>query len=626
MSSKSDKNSGNSDKELAVKAKSEFNKGNYGNCVQILEKLTADKSCDVKLAHNKAVAEFYKGGLKKTESFQKALKAIFEKAKLRPERLETLEDVDTCVLYYNYAVILYHLRQYRAALGIVSKISRYIEPLDDGTAKKICWLLAECCLSAHQPAQALDAVRFIEAKFVTKPEDARKKDGTLTSLALRMHRYRLRAGLQLHNLSDVASDVRLLADTDMSRAFIESYSEYLSGRGRSAVSVLNRVAGMTLPPYRATGEHVATMYYNNLACIHHYLNKPNVAGYYLRRAIAENDAATAPPAKTDGDRYGGVPVHAIGGSRHYELVYNAGIAFLHAGRPKQAFDCLTEAIQVYHTNPRLWLRLAECCILAHRQEKHGDEPGTAAGVGAKRQSLIQGSIGAGVHRKLILRATPTAASSDQISAAIPNPTLEFASLALRNACLILGEDGEGESPVTVEPANPVTPDQVQTLRCSVLSASSYVHLCLGDPVLALEDARKLLTQRLLAPAQRLLGHLYAAEALLLLDRADEALEHLTPDLSADVSLHAPDVAPSPVEQRWYPNSPVGARMCLQYNMAVVRTIRGELELAWNLLRTMNPAAPEVPPQVVQLALYLQLKHGNLDIVRSIIKQHSPQYR
>ena len=81
----------------------------------------------------------------------------------------------------------------------------------------------------------------------------------------------------------------------MSRVFIESYSEYLSGRGRSAVSVLNRVATMTLPPYRATGEHVPTMYYNNLACIHHYLNKPNVAGYYLRRAIAENDAATAPP-------------------------------------------------------------------------------------------------------------------------------------------------------------------------------------------------------------------------------------------------------------------------------------------------------------------------------------------
>ena len=67
----------------------------------------------------------------------------------------------------------------------------------------------------------------------------------------------------------------------------------------------------------------------------------------------------------------------------------------------------------------------------------------------------------------------------------------------------------------------------------MLSAAAYVHLCLGDPVLALEHARKLLSQRLLAPAQRLLGHLYAAEALVLLDRADEALEHLSPELSGE---------------------------------------------------------------------------------------------
>ena len=67
----------------------------------------------------------------------------------------------------------------------------------------------------------------------------------------------------------------------------------------------------------------------------------------------------------------------------------------------------------------------------------------------------------------------------------------------------------------------------------MLSATAYVHLCLGDPVLALEDARKLLSQRLLAPAQRLLGRLYAAEALVLLDRASEALDHLSPELSGE---------------------------------------------------------------------------------------------
>jgi len=624
MASKGDKNPGNSEKELAAKAKSEFNKGNYSACLQLLEKLPSDKNGDLKLTHNKAVAEFYKGGLKKTEAFQKALKTVFEKAKLRPERLETLEDVDNCILYYNFAVILYHLRQYRAALSIVGKIFRYIEPLDDSIAKRICWLLAECCLCAHQPTQALDAVKFIETKFVARPEDARKKDGSLTSLAVRLHRYRLRAFLQLHNTAGLASDVRLLADTDLGRAFIESYQQYLGGECRAAVAALNRLVPMQpLPAFKATGEHLPTLYYSNLACLHHYLNKPNMACYYLQKAQTENDSATALPAgKVEGDRYGGVPIHTIGGSRHYELVYNMGLALLHAARPKPAFDCLTEAIQVYHTNPRLWLRLAECCIMAHRQEKHGEQGG---GPG-KRPSLIQGTIGAGVHRKLILRATAMASSGDPISAAIPNPTLEFASLALRNAWLILGEDGEGESPVTVEPANPVTGDQVQTIRCSVLAAAAFVHLCLGEQVLALEHARKLLRQRLLAPAQRLLAHLYAAEALVLLDRLEEALQHLAPELAGDVTLHAAEVAPSPVQQQWYPSSPLGARMCLQYNMAVVLTIRGELDRAWDLLRMMNPASPDVPAQVVQLALYLQLKHGNLDIVRSIIKQHSPQYR
>ena len=76
-------------------------------------------------------------------------------------------------------------------------------------------------------------------------------------------------------------------------------------------------------------------------------------------------------------------------------------------------------------------------------------------------------------------------------------------------------------------------------------------------------------------------------ALISVDRRlDSSLCHL-PVSPADVSLHAPEVTPSPVEQRWYPGSPLGARMCLQYNMAVVRTIRGELDLAWNLLRMVR---------------------------------------
>ena len=40
---------------------------------------------------------------------------------------------------------------------------------------------------------------------------------------------------------------------------------------------------------------------------------------------------------------------------------------LHCGKPVAAFDCLVEAVQVFRTNPRLWLRLAECCIMTNRE-------------------------------------------------------------------------------------------------------------------------------------------------------------------------------------------------------------------------------------------------------------------
>lgn len=53
-------------------------------------------------------------------------------------------------------------------------------------------------------------------------------------------------------------------------------------------------------------------------------------------------------------------------NKRYELLYNCGIQLLHVGRPLAAFECLVEAVQVYHANPRLWLRLAECCIAANK--------------------------------------------------------------------------------------------------------------------------------------------------------------------------------------------------------------------------------------------------------------------
>lgn len=82
-------------------------------------------------------------------------------------------------------------------------------------------------------------------------------------------------------------------------------------------------------------------------------------------------------------------------------------------------------------------------------------------------------------------------SSEPQSYAIPVASLEFASLCLRNALLLLREEGTN---VPAPPSAPVDSRQVGSLRACVLAASAYVSLCLGDPVIALEHAKALLAQ------------------------------------------------------------------------------------------------------------------------------------
>ena len=45
------------------------------------------------------------------------------------DNTDSLEDVEHCVIYYNQAVLLYHLKQYSKALNIMDKIFSFIEPM-----------------------------------------------------------------------------------------------------------------------------------------------------------------------------------------------------------------------------------------------------------------------------------------------------------------------------------------------------------------------------------------------------------------------------------------------------------------------------------------------------------------
>lgn len=114
-------------------------------------------------------------------------------------------------------------------------------------------------------------------------------------------------------------------------------------------------------------------------------------------------------------------------------------------------------------------------------------------------------------------------STESQTFAVPVATLEFASLCLRNAIVLLPSETI-TSPVPVlllpggvqppppppspgpAPSSPLTPQETESLKNSVLIASAYVSLCLGDYVLTLEHAQTLLTQNRVSGAHRYLSN------------------------------------------------------------------------------------------------------------------------
>jgi CCR4-NOT transcription complex subunit 10 len=64
------------EKDWAQAALTEFSRNNYSACLQHLVKLEAARPQDTKVTHNKAIVEYYKSDLKKTDQFRKNMNFV----------------------------------------------------------------------------------------------------------------------------------------------------------------------------------------------------------------------------------------------------------------------------------------------------------------------------------------------------------------------------------------------------------------------------------------------------------------------------------------------------------------------------------------------------------------------
>lgn len=102
-----------------------------------------------------------------------------------------------------------------------------------------------------------------------------------------------------------------------------------------------------------------------MGIIHFHVRHYALAIRFFQHSLTFDQQA-AESCGTDNDR----PLHCVGATKRPEILYNLGIAMLHLQRPEEAFECLLVPLSYYHNNPRIWLRLAEACIMVHNHVRN----------------------------------------------------------------------------------------------------------------------------------------------------------------------------------------------------------------------------------------------------------------
>ncbi|XP_055695320.1 CCR4-NOT transcription complex subunit 10 [Lutzomyia longipalpis] len=629
------------DRALIKLSFEEFVKQDYGNALKNLNKLEASIGASPKIAHNKAVVEYYLNDLQKHEQFRKCLQQITGCTQFSAGF--EIKDVKMCSAFYNQALLLHHFRQPQQALKIMTavlNVLNHANHLDENFIQRSYLLTLTMLLETNQPRKAKALLEQLENRLGISREALINDDDEIVAateeltLTPKEKERNLEDFLEMLKLCTIRVNLANGKTTPLPKeetsefSIAKAHQYYLGNDFQMAARELSKK--FTNDPFTiaTNGEDQDTIIANNMGLIHFAVRHYAMAVRFFQHAVnfdknANEDVAQKYP--------NGLPLHAVGASKQTQILYNLGVALLHLQRPKEAFECLIVPLNYHHNNPRLWLRIAEACIMLHRQEVKQNE----------NKGLVSSVVSSGVHRKYILQPTPPKTVSDGCLFAIPSPNLEFAVLCLRNAYTLIEhflaqqkmeEEKQQDTDVNMEwdkktegisvhPSKPLKDSAFQQLRSAVLASFSYVLLTLGDYTLSLKYSKELLKIPNLSDTHRLLGHLYCAESLIMLNKVPEAIIFLDPKFLSE--LHGEDFE-TRASPDWNVNSLEAAQSIVTYNLAVALVMKGDApEVAKNFVMSCNH--PIVAHHVKMLKLYMELQAGNIENCRKIIRMDAPQY-
>ncbi|CAL5438911.1 unnamed protein product [Camellia sinensis] len=406
-------------------------------------------------------------------------------------------------------------------------------------------------------------------------------------LRLKLQLYKVRLLLFTRNFKAAKREVKMAMAMNVARGkdssvalLLKSQLEYARGNYRKAVKLL-------MASSNRTELGISSIYNNNLGCIYYRLGKYHTSSVFFSKALSNCSSLRKEKP---------VRLATFSQDKSLQIIYNCGVQYLACGKPILAARCFQKASLIFYSWPLLWLRIAECCLMALEKGlvksvvSHSDRSEVKVhviGKGKWRQLALEDGISGNGQVDFVGKNDWFFGDNKH-----PNLSVSLARQCLVNALYLLNrseskylnsgsphsskfeENDESVSDGDSKPPNPVVgsgpfnangdaKDQKggnsantalqssildyeeicrrenQMIKQALLADLVYVELELGNPSKALSTARSLLELPECSRIYIFLANVYAAESLCLLNRPKEAAEHLLIYLSSGSNVELP---------------------------------------------------------------------------------------
>ncbi|CAL0325653.1 unnamed protein product [Lupinus luteus] len=214
-------------------------------------------------------------------------------------------------------------------------------------------------------------------------------------LKLKLQLYKVQFLLLTRNLKLAKREVKLVMNIargrDSSMALLlKSQLEYARGNHGKAIKLLMASSNRTDTTF-------SSIFNNNLGCIYYHLGKYQTSSLFFSKALTNYSSMRKDqPLK----------LATFSQDNSLLIIYNCGVQYLASGKPTLAAHCFQKASLVFYKQPLLWLRLAECCLMAFEKgliksdgvpPKKLDVGVCVVGTGKWRQLVVEDQIPGNVH-------------------------------------------------------------------------------------------------------------------------------------------------------------------------------------------------------------------------------------